>query len=242
MVNQGKRLVVISAIALAVGGVAWWRLMPRNHQASAAMEALAAQESTGRYSSEDNPVSPLSASIEQAIKDGRHSLGDLTRGDIEGVAEQVGELGDLYRSGTLDEFLGWMAARGHEPYMALWSKVDDPQKEWERLTATVRGAPFNPDAIRIRLRAHNGKVTPPPDGSAVLRSRGALNPELDPLRERVTAVEVTIPMRMTNTAGGTFDGILGIMLVRRPADGAWVPYQTAIYGVPQSTPLPILPL
>lgn len=238
-------IYVVAGVAIGIGALAWWRLTPEQPSDRGPLSPLVLkqQASTRPYSRSHSDL-PMSEAISRAFAiDGallREQAG-LSARDMELLAERSSQLIGLYRSGTVDEFFAWLDSFSQKPYAGVWKDVD-PQKEWDRLTATVHNASFQPSGIEITVRAHNGKVTQAPFQNVFLRSRSKLHPELDPLQRPITAIEIVIPMEMRNTAGGTFDGYLGVIFVKRPSDGEWVAHQVALYDIPARTPIPILPL
>jgi hypothetical protein len=199
LIDTRRYAIAAVAVAILVAGVAWWRILPRDPServGPATTSELEHQQSARQYS-----ASSTSTSASRAVTDAVRAtardrpLSALSPADGPRIAQRAGELTELYRSGSMEDFVEWLRKSGQQPYRD-WLDVDNPEGEWARRTATVRDSAFEPREIEVVVRAHGGKAIASNRENAFIRSRSVLEPELNPLANPLDLPPFLVPGAM----------------------------------------------
>lgn len=253
-----SRTAIAVAIAVAGVGVTVWsvvRLWPRgparvvNH----AIEAPAVEAVTFDLPTSPDTIETDLTLLNTALRDAAgadEGTEDVRPSDPYGLRRAALEAARLYLAGSAEDLVAYLKSHDLAPLPARLR--DDPKAlraVWESQGRALRGMAIATAGIEVRPRSLHGEVFSYSEAMSVTGHRPERVPGVDDadVREGEYEVwEILIPAEMKGITAGhemrAFQGRLGLWMLRRPADGAWVLYQMRIYDSPSDLFVVIPPM
>lgn len=233
--------VVILVVGVGVAVRAVWKM-----RAHAPTSVALVHEDPDAYVWGDNPVS--------VRKDGAEAVAVAARARVLSVAESLNmknadelaaDLGEIvlaWFGGTGDDYLAYLAERGHEPPPAdFWNDPAKANERWKNVIKYFGEVSIDPGGIKIVERFTDGRevtMKQPRSSSHAWRydklSVLSENYTTDDIaiRANLTVREIEIPIRMDGYSGEQFEGQLGLTYAWDKGTRAWVLVRVAIFDYP----------